>query len=250
MLRARLSSAAGVLAIGFVCGLVAVVQAVPQNRVDEIIAKNLEAKGGFDRVQAVTTIKQVSILMMNGNEAKMTSYNKRPNLQRIETKVEGKTVISSFDGETAWMVNPFMGIERPIVLGAAQNAQIREQSMFDGPLPNLKQLELTATVEGIETIGARKVIDLKLVGADKQVRHVYLDATTYLEAKITSEQVSGGNKMKLEQELLDYRDVKGLKLPFLIRTLVNGAVQSEIRVQTIEFNEKMDDSLFRIPKGL
>jgi hypothetical protein len=74
---------------------------------------------------------------------------------------------------------------------------------------------------------------------------VYLDSKTYLEARITTEQ----NKMKLEQEFLDYRDVEGLKQPFLIRMLVNGALQSEVKVQTIEFNSKMDDSLFRIPKG-
>jgi outer membrane lipoprotein-sorting protein len=234
-----------VLAVAFVCGLVTAVSAVPQNRVDDVIAKNIEAKGGLERIQAITTIKQVATTTMNGSDAKMTSYSKRPNMQRLEMKVEGKLVISSFDGETAWMQNPFMGVDRPIVLGAAQVEMIKEQSLFDGLLPNLKALGYTATVEGTDTAGDRKLIHLKLVSAAKQVRHIYLDATTYLEARITTEQ----NQMKLEQELSDYRDVKGLKQPFLIRMLVNGAVQSEIKVQTIEFNEKMDDSLFRIPKG-
>jgi len=222
----------------------AVVQAVPQNRVDDLIARNIEAKGGIDRLKADTSIKQVASLSMNGSEAKMTTYNKRPNLLRLETRVDGKTVISAFDGESAWMVNPFMGIERPIVLAAAQTESIREQSLFDGLLPNLKDLGYTATAEGMDTIDNRTFIHLKVVSADKQVRHIYLDSKTYLEARITTEQ----NKMKLEQEFLDYRDVEGLKQPFLIRMLVNGAVQSEIKVQSIEFNGKMDDQLFRIPK--
>jgi len=209
----------------------AVVQAVPQNRVDDLIARNIEAKGGIDRLKAVTSIKQVASLSMNGSEG-------------LETRVDGKTVISAFDGESAWMVNPFMGIERPIVLAAAQTESIREQSLFDGLLPNLKDLGYTATAEGMDTIDNRTFIHLKVVSADKQVRHIYLDSKTYLEARITTEQ----NKMKLEQEFLDYRDVEGLKQPFLIRMLVNGAVQSEIKVQSIEFNGKMDDQLFRIPK--
>ena len=243
----------GLLAVVFISGLVTGVRAVPQNRVDDLIAKNIEAKGGLERLQAVTTIKQVQTTTMNGMDATMTSYSKRPNMQRLDTKVEGvidgrrqtKTVISSFDGVTAWMVNPFTGTDRPVVLGDAQVDMIREQSTFDGLLPNLKTLGYTATVEGTESMGDRSLIHLKLVSASKQVRHVYLDSITYLEAKITIEQ----NNTKLEQQLLDYRDVKGLKQPFLIRMLINGAVQSEIKVQSIEFNEKMDDSLFRIPKG-
>ena len=72
------------------------------------------------------------------------------------------------------------------------------------------------------------------------------DLKAYLEARSAAEQ----NKLKLEQELLDYRDVEGLKQPFLIRTLMNGAVQGEIKVKKIEFNVQMDDSLFRVPKGI
>jgi outer membrane lipoprotein-sorting protein len=233
------------LAVTFAAGFVAAVEAVPQNRVDDLIAKNLEAKGGFDRLQAVTSIKQTATTSMNGVEARMTTFSKRPNMQRVEMRIEGKTVISAFDGDSALMVNPFMGAERPIVVGEAQTEMIREQSLFDGLLPNLKTLGYTASAEGLDTVGDRTFMHLKLVSADKQVRHVYLDSKTYLEARITTEQ----NKMKLEQEFLDYRDVEGLKQPFLIRMLVNGALQSEVKVQTIEFNSKMDDSLFRIPKG-
>jgi outer membrane lipoprotein-sorting protein len=235
----------GLLAVVFITGLVTAARAVPQSRIDELIARNIEAKGGLERIQAVTTIKQVATTTMNGADAKMTSYSKRPNMQRLETSVNGKTVISSFDGVTAWMLNPFMGSDRPVMLGNAQVDMIREQSTFDGLLPNLKTLGYTATVEGMDSAGDRSLIHLKLVSASKQVRHVYLDSVTYLEAKITIEQ----DNAKLEQQMLDYRDVKGLKEPFLIRMLVNGAVQSEIKVQSIEFNEKMDDSLFRLPKG-
>ena len=232
------------LVVTLACGLVTAVQAVPQNRVDDLILKNIDAKGGYDRLQAITTIKQTGTTTINGRETKFTSFNKRPNLQRVETQVDGKRVIQSFDGETAWMQNPFMGIDRPVVLPAAQTEAIKEQSLFDGILPNLKSLGFTATAEGMDTQGDRTYLHLKIVSADKQVRHVYLDSKTYLEARITTEQ----EKMKLEQELLDYRDVEGVKQPFHVRTLVNGAVQSEIKIQTIEFNVKMDDSLFRIPK--
>jgi outer membrane lipoprotein-sorting protein len=224
--------------------LAATIGAVPQNRVDDLIARNIQAKGGLDKVQSVFSIKQTSTMSMNGKEAKTTSYSKRPNLQRQEMRVEGKTVINAFDGEMAWIVNPFMGAERPVIVSGPQVDMIKEQSMFDGLLMNLKDLGYTATAEGMESQGDRNLIHIKLVSVTKQVRHVYLDSTTYLEAKLSSEQ----NQMKLDQELLDYRDVDGIKMPFLIRTLINGVLQSEIKIDKVELNVKMGDELFRIPK--
>jgi hypothetical protein len=38
-------------------------------------------------------------------------------------------------------------------------------------------------------------------------------------------------------------------IPFHIRLLVNGVPQSEMKVQSVEFNVAMDDAIFRMPKG-
>jgi hypothetical protein len=47
----------------------------------------------------------------------------------------------------------------------------------------------------------------------------------------------------------DYRDVEGIKIPFSIRTLANGIQQGQIVVDKVEFNVKIDDAIFRMPKG-
>jgi hypothetical protein len=74
---------------------------------------------------------------------------------------------------------------------------------------------------------------------------MYLDAATGLEVKETME-VSG---TRFEQQFDDYRTVDGVTEAFQIRMLVNGVVQSEIRVTSVEFNVKVDDAIFRIPRG-
>jgi hypothetical protein len=56
-------------------------------------------------------------------------------------------------------------------------------------------------------------------------------------------------QLRRDQELSDYRDQDGIKVPFLVRTLMNGVLQSELKVQTVEFNVTLDDALFRVPKG-
>ena len=51
-----------------------------------------------------------------------------------------------------------------------------------------------------------------------------------------------------EQELSDYRDVQGIKIPFSIRMLSNGIPQGQIVVEKVEFNVKIDDAIFRMPR--
>lgn len=234
----------GALAVAVMC-CVAAGRGASQATVDELIAKNLEARGGLKRLRGILSIKQTAQLSMMGTEASMTIYSKRPNLVRQETKVAGQLVINGFDGVTPWIVNPLIGPPRPIVVSGPQAEMIRQQSEFDGPLVDYKGRGLTITAEGVETFGDLATIHLRVVSPTKQVRNLFLDSTTFLEARLTTEQ----DKMKLDQDFSDYRDVDGVKVPFLVRTSTNGVMQSELKVQTVEFNVKMDDTMFRMPKG-
>ena len=61
----------------FVAILALAVSASAQS-VDEIIAKNLQAKGGVDKLKAVQSVKSTSTLKIQGIEAKMVVQGKRP----------------------------------------------------------------------------------------------------------------------------------------------------------------------------
>ena len=233
-----------VLALAAACAL-AVSGLAAQQSVDDLIAKNLEAKGGAAKLGAVQSIKQVSSFSMSGMAATMTVYTKRPNRVRQEVKIAGQTVISAFDGVTTWIVNPMVGSDKPIAVTGPQADMLREQGDFDGPLVDYKTKGYTVEFVGAETLGDRKVNHLKLVTPSRQVVHLYLDATTNLEARRQTEVDS----MKLEQELGDYRPVEGVMIPFHIRLLVNGVPQSEMKVESVQFNVTMDDAIFRMPKG-
>ena len=233
-----------VLALTAACAL-AVSSVAAQQSVDELIAKNLEAKGGAEKLKAVQSIKQVSQFSMSGMAATMTVYSRRPNRVRQEVKVGGQTVISAFDGVTTWIVNPMVGSDKPIAVTGPQADMLREQGDFDGPLVDYKTKGYTIELVGAETLGERKVNHLKLVTPSQQIVHLYLDAATNLEARRRTEV----DKMNLEQELGDYRPVEGVMIPFHIRLLVNGVPQSEMKVQSVQFNVTMDDAIFRMPKG-
>ena len=123
---------------------------------------------------------------------------------------------------------------------------IREQSAFDGPLVDYKNQGVTIElVLGTEMMGDQKLIHLKLTSRTQQVSHLYLDAVTFLDAKMTIDTA----QMKLDQQFWDYREQDGIKVPFLVRTIANGVLQSEMKLQSVEFNAPIDEAVFKMPKG-
>jgi outer membrane lipoprotein-sorting protein len=231
---------------GFASALVLLAGAsgVSAQTVDELVAKNIIAKGGLEKLQAVQTVKQTSRLTMQGSVATVTVYGKRPNLVRQEIKLGDKTIIHAFDGTTPWIINPLTGASTPMIVTGPQADVTRELSNFDSPLMYYKTRGYRVDLVGLETLGDRKVHHLKMVDKRNQTQHLYLDAETGLEAKLVVDTESG----PMAQEMSDYRDVEGIKVPFLVKTSMNGVAQSEIRLDKVEFNVKIDDALFKIAR--
>jgi outer membrane lipoprotein-sorting protein len=234
-----------VLTVFPVLALLALAAPAAAQTVDELVAKNVQAKGGRDKLRAGQTIKQTGRLTMQGLEFTQTIYAKRPNLIRQELFMNGQLVVMAFDGRTPWMINPMLGAVTPIAMSGPSADMIRDQSSFDGPLIDYKDKGYLVEVVGLETLGDRKVHHLKLTDKNRQVQHCYLDADTGLEAKLVSQNEMG---QTFEQELSDYRDVEGVKIPFSIRMLSNGVAQGQIVVEKVEFNVKIDDMIFRMPR--
>lgn len=227
-----------------VAGLIAAVSIAisAQTTVDELISKNIAAKGGLEKLKSIQTMKQTSKVNTQGTEATITVYSKRPNLQRQEMKMGGQTITNGFDGEVSWIINPLAGMNRPIVVTGPQADIIREQAAFDGPLMNYRTRGSRVLLIGLETLGDRKVQHLQVIDRAQQTQHLYLDAETGLEVKI----VSTLDGRKFEQELSDYREIDGVTFPFSIRMLVDGVQQSQVTVQSVEFNVSIDDAMFKV----
>jgi outer membrane lipoprotein-sorting protein len=232
--------------LAVVAGLVASISVAisAQSAVDDLIAKNIAAKGGPEKLKSIQSMKQTSKMTTQGTAATITVYSKRPNLLRQEVKIGGQTVTNGFDGEVSWIINPLSGMTKPIVVTGPQSDVIREQAVFDGPLLDYKMRGSKVLLNGIETLGDRKVQHIQVIARTQQTQHIYLDAETNLETRI----VSMLDGRKFEQELSDYRDVEGVKVPFVIKMLVDGVLQSQIDVQSVEFNVKIDDAMFKVVK--
>jgi outer membrane lipoprotein-sorting protein len=213
---------------------------------EEIVAKNIQAKGGAEKAKAITSVRMTGTLQAQGMDLPMTTYAKRPNLLRQEMKTPAGEVVQAFDGSTAWMMPP--GAAAPQEVTGPQADAVRGQSDFDGPLMDYKAKGHTVELVGKETVAGTAVHHLKLTKKDGQVEHYYISVDSGLEVKRAAEVDMGGTKRRLESELSDYKSVDGMMVPHAMKQSIDGAPVMSMRIDKIEFNPPLDDALFRMPK--
>ena len=221
--------------------------------VDEIIEKNVQARGGMEKIKAVKSKITTGKTLVRGVEFPFTIHQKRPGFFKIETSIQGLTIVQAYDGEMAWQINPTSG--GPQKMTSEQATSFRNQADFDGPLLGYKDMGFVAELVGKENIEGGEVYHLKLTVADDSLRiasgnlttHVYLDAKSFLEIKMTIEGNIAGDSFEVDTYLSDYKDVGGLMIPHSIEAKMGGRTVSQMIMEKIELNVDIDDSIFKMP---
>src|ERR1044072_3507487 len=118
---------------------VGVAGAASAQTADELVAKNLKAKGGLEALKAVQGMKITGRVTLpgagggGGMEIPMTIVTKPPNRFRQESEVNGQKIVVAFDGTKAWMINPMMGQTAPQLIEGDRLAMVKQQADLDGP---------------------------------------------------------------------------------------------------------------------
>ena len=217
--------------------------------VDEIVAKNLQAKGGTEKWKAVNSVKMTGTVTMQGMELPLTVYAKRPNSNRQEIVLQEKRVVQAFDGTTAWMINPMTGSDEPLALPGPAAEMMKNGADFDGALIDYKSKGHTIELVGKEKLAEKDVYHLKVTLKGGHVQHYFLDAETGIELKTSSEldMTGSGQKQALETFMSNYQQIDGIMIPHTVRQVMGGNPIAQMTIQKVELNPPVDDALFRMP---
>ena len=221
----------------------------PSLTVDDIIAKNLQAKGGAAKWQAVKSVKMTGKMTAQGTEMPLTVYAMRPNFNRQEITMPAGRAVQAFDGTTAWIINPMLGIETPQPVPGPAADLAKNSADFDGALLNYKAKGSVIELVGNEKLDGKDVYHLKVTMKDGPVQHYLLDATTGIELRTTADvDVGNGQKQTLTTDMTNYKQVEGIMLPHTVTQSIGGRTMLQWTINTVEFNSVPDDSIFRMPK--
>ena len=237
------------LLIGFVLTLLGAAASAQTPTVDEIVSKTMAARGGLDKLRAVNTMKMVGKVTMQGREFPITVMAKRPNLMIQEMTIDGTRVVSAFDGDKVWVVNPMLGINEPQEMSGSMADEMRDQSIFGGPLVSYKERGETLELVGPSTVGDVKTWKLKLSRANGRTMFIDVDAATGLELQWSRRVDQNGMSLDVDSVMSDYQPTdKGIVVPRTMRTLVGGHQQGLLKVDSVTFDTPIDDAAFQMPK--
>jgi len=225
-------------------------QAQPQASLpslDEILAKYEKAVGGKAALEKLTSrVSKASFNMtIMATPGTTEVYQKAPNKFVSITDVPDFGVVSSgTNGTVAWMDTPQTGTQE---LTGDLAAATKRQADFYGQV-RLKETYAKMVVKGKESFEGHDVYVVQATPAEGAPELLSFDSDSGLLVR-SQTQVSGPQgTIDIDSRLSDYREVDGVKLPFVIDQ-ERSDFSFTLKFTEIKHNVPIDDAKFEKPKG-
>ena len=216
--------------------------------VDSLIARNREARGGVERLEAIRTLWMSGRATAGpGREALVTREVQLPGRIRTEFTHQGVTAVFACDGSMCWYVDPMSGIFEPEPMSPADASLAIEEADILG-LTDWRAKGHEVELMGRETIDGRETYKLQVTLSGGGVLTGFLDVETALLVREETTQTVRGRTVELETTFDDFRSVGGVVFPHSITSRAKDRSESlHVIVEKIQINPPLDDGRFELP---
>src|SRR5437016_9150283 len=222
-----------------------------QPTVDEVVAKNIEAKGGATALHDLQSLRLTGKLLVHEGAQIELGYlqiKKRADEVRTEASLQGMTQIQAYDGKEGWTVSPFFGRKDPERMSADDVKALIEDSEIDGALVDWQTKGSSVEYLGTEDVDGTPAHKLKVVRKNGDVSFVYLDPDHFLEIRILTQRIKHGAQEEVETDVGDYEKIGGVFVPFSIEAGRKGDPDKQkIVIEKAEANVPVEDAIFHFP---
>jgi hypothetical protein len=218
--------------------------------VESLVARHLEARGGRERLAAVTSLLATGRVVSGASESTFTLTWVRPDKARLELVTGPRRMIEVVTGADAWWVAPDATPPQSGLLPPDAAREIAERGDVDGILAHWRVRGYTATLGGEEEIAGERVAIVELARGGGETHRLSLSPRTSLVLRRISRWGSGGTGVEVEARFSDFRTVDGVVIPFAIERRAGGELLHRIVVERVQLNRRVDPALFVPPADL
>lgn len=211
---------------------------------DDVLEKHFEAVGQQKLMETKTFEIKAKISQM-GMEFPMEMKMKKPEMFLVTMTMQGQEMVQAFDGETGWMIAPWISAE-PQALTGEQLKQAKEQASLEGELYNFEQKGSIADFVGKVNLDGKEAYKIKLSTSDGNTKDYYIDGKTYLISKVKAKISSQGQTVDVEQTMGDYKTIGGITLATKTETK-SPMGMAVILMEEVKFDQPIDDAIFKQP---
>ncbi len=225
--------------------------AEPAMTAEELIEKNLDAKGGREKIESVDAARLQGTMNMSGTEAPFVLEWKEPGQMRMELTLQGMTLVQAYDGETGWMVNPFMGKTAAEKMSAEDAEMFQDQADFHGPLIDYEEKGYTVEYAGEEDVEGTPTHKLVVTKETGEEITLYLDQEYFLEIKQVGKRMVRGQEVETAMAVGDYKEVDGLVMAHSMDAVGAAGPPGggfNMTIQSVELNPELPEERFTMPE--
>jgi hypothetical protein len=248
----------------------------------QIVDRNVAARGGLQAWRGLQTLSLQGKMGAGGNQRAALSVSgphskelalphrpaeepqlpflmelERPRKMRLELQVKKQTAVQVYDGTKGWKLRPFLNRHEVEPYSEQELKIASNRGDLDGPLVDYAAKGSRVELDGTETVEGHNTYKLKVTEKTGHTLHVWVDAETFLEAKIEGQpRTLDGTEHRVEVYYRDYRTVDGLRIPFVLETRVvpvgrnalglrdTPVPPEKIIIDKVVVNPKFDEKVF------
>jgi hypothetical protein len=219
---------------------------------DELVSKNVTARGGMESLQAITSLRLSGKMIIGGFGAEVDAVQiyKRPGAYRFEGTLQGMTMVQAYDGKEAWKIFPFQGRKDPERTSADDAKELAEQADFDGSWVDAAAKGNKLEYLGTDDVDGTDAHKLKVTLKNGDVEYVWFDPDAFLVIRTLTHRTVRGVEQREEADYSDYEKVNGTYVAFATSSGPADSTQrTKFTVDKAEANASVDAATFAFPAG-
>jgi hypothetical protein len=216
-----------------------------QAAAEAIIAKYVDAIGGQAAIDKLTSLAEKgTIATPHGDTSQYELQKSVPNkVLLVDTPAKGQTLRIAFDGhEAATLIgshaNPIHGFELQVL---KLDANFLRNFNLKGQYTRVQSPPFTQNIDGREVKMVRGILP-----DDQGQETLYFDSQSGLLVRRMTVLRTALGGIPQQYDYSDYRDVNGVKIPFVTKVSTSENIQTRTITQA-EFNVPVHDKDFSLP---
>ena len=209
--------------------------------VDQIIDKWVQASGGADAINKVTSRVETGKIIAGNGTQNVEIFAKAPNKRISIVHTERGDSPTAFDGNGGWMG----GGANVRDMTAQEAAGARMDAVLHFPT-EVKQTLTRLRATRPEKVDGKELNTLVGSATDGLLVRLYFDEDTGLLARMVRYTPTPLGRMPVQVDYSDYRDVNGVKIAYKW-TLARPQGRFTIQLDDVKQNVPVDDSKFAKP---
>jgi len=211
---------------------------------DDVIRHYVQAVGGAEALKKFTSRQIIGTLEIPRMSVSGTleSHEKAPNKMMSVVVVAGATFKRGFDGTIGWADDPQNGLRD---LTGDELTDTKREADFYRPL-DLQKIYSKISVQGTDKVGDHDAYVVEASTGSGDPDKLFFDKTSGLLIHSVLTQHTPQGAVTVEEDLGDYQDADGEKIPFTIKQST-PQIEFTIKISEVHHNVQFDDAQFAKP---